>query len=92
MVLLYEVNGRAKQFFEIQGCGHMIEEFRRHGHIYIYVAAFVMLVASNGAKETHGSYAESLLKLVSMTSNDIYILASRFHSKLVIGYIFSAKV
>ena len=70
----------------------MVIELWRHSHIDIYVAAFVMLVASNGAKKTHGSYAESLLQFVCMTSNDFYILASRFHSKIVNRYIFSAKI
>ena len=57
----------------------MIVEFRWHGHIYIYVAALVMFITSNRAKETHGSYAKSLLQLFGMTSYDINIFAFRFH-------------
>ena len=91
-MLLNEVNGRAKQLFKIQSSGDMVVELWRHGHIDIYVAAFMMFVASNRAKETHGSYAEPLLQFVGMAPDDIYIFASRFHSIITNGCIFSAKV
>lgn len=57
----------------------MIVEFRWHSHIYIYVAALVMLISGNRAKKSHRSYAESAFQLVGMTFNNIYVLTFRFH-------------
>ena len=59
----------------------MIVEFRRHGHIYIYVAALVMFVACHRTKKAHGSYAESLLQFVGMIPDDINIFSFRFHRR-----------